>query len=182
VLWIDASSANTTGAVYGTYEVGVTILSNKTNVLNYTIWMARLDTAHAVEISSSSSAEMVITNPLLPGLELHLPPHTVITDRHGKSVHQVSITPIPLNKPPFPLPAGVDVPIYFTIQPGGAYIKVLGSGSGPKGATLTYPNAFKFTPNTAFELWNYDDRTRERGQRPIFLSRAVLLAAARAVC
>jgi RHS repeat-associated protein len=156
VLWIDASSANTTGAVYGTYEVGVTILPNKTNVLNYTIWMARLDTAHAVEISSSSSAETVITNPLLPGLELHLPPHTVITDRHGKPVHQVSITPIPLNKPPFPLPAGVDVPIYFTIQPGGAYIKVLGSGAGPKGATLTYPNAFKFTPNTVFELWNYD--------------------------
>jgi RHS repeat-associated protein len=156
VLWIDGSSATTGGAVYGTYEVGVTILPNKTNVLNYTIWMTKLDVAHAVEIPSPTSAETIITNPSLPGLELHLPRHTVITDRQGKIVRAVSITPIPLNKPPFPLPAGVDVPIYFTIQPGGAYIKVLGSGVGAKGATLVYPNAFSFKPDTPFEFWNYD--------------------------
>ena len=157
VLWIDGTTANHDNATYGLYEVGATVLPNKTNVLNYTIWMTRLDTAHAVKIPSPTHAEMVITNPLLPGLELHLPPNTVITDRNGKAVHQISITPIPIDKPPFPLPAGVQVPIYFTVQPGGAYIRVANSAEG---ARLVYPNGFKFSAGTRFEFWNYDADAR----------------------
>jgi YD repeat-containing protein len=157
VLWIDGTTANHDNATYGLYEVGATVLPNKTNVLNYTIWMTRLDTAHAVKIPSPTHAEVVITNPLLPGLELHLPPNTVITDRNGKAVRQISITPIPIDKPPFPLPAGVQVPIYFTVQPGGAYIRVANSAAG---ARLIYPNGFNFSAGTRFEFWNYDADAR----------------------
>ncbi|HEY6254148.1 MAG TPA: RHS repeat-associated core domain-containing protein, partial [Candidatus Angelobacter sp.] len=149
VLWIDGATANHERVQYGVYEVGVTILAGKTNVLNYTIWMTRLDTDHTVTIPSPTTREMVITNPGLPGLELHLPAGTVITDRYGKVVHQVGITAIPVDKPPFPLPGGVQVPIYFTIQPGGAYL------SGP-GARLIYPNASNLKPGTPFDFWNYD--------------------------
>jgi RHS repeat-associated protein len=156
VLVIDAQTATGSNAAYGRYEVGITVLPNKTNVLNYTIWMTQLDMAHAVTIPSPTSKETVITNPALPGLELHLPPNTVITDAAGKTVRQISITPIPLNQPPFPLPAGVRVPIYFTVQPGGAYIKVLNAGTGPAGARLIYPNTFNFKPGTPFNFWNYD--------------------------
>jgi RHS repeat-associated protein len=160
VLWIDATTANHAGATYGTYEVGVTVLANKTNVLNYTIWMTRLDMAHAMNIPSPTTQETILTNPSLPGLELHLPPNTTITDRKGKVVRQISITPVPLDKPPFPLPAGVEVPIYFTVQPGGAYIKVASSSNGPKGARLIYPNGFNFRPGTPFDFWNYDADAR----------------------
>jgi len=52
-----------------------------------------------------------------PGDELHLPPGTVIRDRAGKVVTRVSLTPVPLDRPPFAL-AQVPVPIYFTAQPG----------------------------------------------------------------
>jgi RHS repeat-associated protein len=156
VLVIDAQTASHSNAFYGRYEVGVTVLPGKTNALNYTIWMTPLDMAHAANIQSPTSTETVITNPALPGLELHLPPNTVITDAAGKTIRQISITPIPLAQPPFPLPAGVKVPIYFTIQPGGAYINVLNAGSGPKGARLIYPNTFNFAPGTAFNFWNYD--------------------------
>lgn len=156
VLWIDGATASAAEASYGVYEVGVTISPDKTNVLNYTIWMTRLDKAHAVTIPSPTTTETVITNPNLPGLEFHLPANTVITDWYGRVVHEVGITAIPLNKPPFPLPAGVQVPIYFTIQPGGAYIKVLGSGKGPKGGRLIYPNTFHQSPGTPFDFWNYD--------------------------
>jgi RHS repeat-associated protein len=156
VLVIDAQTANRSNAAYGRYEVGVTVLPKKTNALNYTIWMTQLDMAHAVNIPSPTRTETVITNPELPGLELHLPPNTVITDAQGKTVRQISITPIPLNQPPFPLPAGVRVPIYFTIQPGGAYIKVLNAGNGSAGARLIYPNTFNFKPGTSFNFWNYD--------------------------
>ncbi|MBZ5520893.1 MAG: Ig-like domain-containing protein [Acidobacteriia bacterium] len=156
VLIIDGQTASRSNAVYGRYEVGATVLPKQTNVLNYTIWMTELDMAHAVTIPSPTNTETIITNPNLRGLELRLPPNTVITDAAGKTVHQISITPIPLNQPPFPLPAGVRVPIYFTVQPGGAYIKVLNSGNGPRGARLIYPNTFNFRPGTPFNFWNYD--------------------------
>lgn len=63
---------------------------------------------------------------------------------------------MPLDKPPFPLPAGVNVPLYFTVQPGGAYIKVGYSKGGPAGARLIYPNGFNLKPGTPFDFWNYD--------------------------
>lgn len=156
VLWIDATSANSSHAAYGTYEVGVTVLPNKTNVLSYTIWMTRLDMAHAIRVQSPTKAETILTNPSLPGLELHLPAGTTITDRNGKVVREVSITPVPLDKPPFPLPAGVQVPIYFTVQPGGAYLTVADYKNGQKGARLIYPNGFNLKPGTLFDFWNYD--------------------------
>jgi RHS repeat-associated protein len=155
VMWINGHSANTSHVSYGSYEDGVDIKAGQTNVLNYTIWMTALDTAHAVTITSPTVGETVITNPFLPGLELHLPPRTVIYDWYGKPVTQVSITPIPIAQPPFPLPAGVQVPIYFTIQPGGAYLQGYGK-TGFQGASLFYPNPQHLHPGTVFNFWNYD--------------------------
>jgi len=160
VLWIDATTANQSSATYGVYEVGVTVLPKKTNVLNYTIWMTQLDLSHAIRIPSPTTVETVLTNPALSGLELHLPAGTTITDRQGRIVREVSITPIPLDKPPFPLPAGVKVPIYFTVQPGGAYLHVAPNKNGIKGARLFYPNSSQSRPGTSFEFWNYDADAR----------------------
>jgi len=154
VIWIDASTANTGNATYGTYELGEDIVAGKTTVLNYTIWMTQLDTAHAVNIPSPTTQETVITNPAMPGFELRLPVNSVIVDRYGKTVHQITITPVPLNKPPFPLPPRVDVEIYFTIQPGGAYIRV--GKDWTKGGRLIYPNSDHLKPGTMVTFFNYD--------------------------
>ena len=103
VLFIDGTTASKQGRVYGTYEVGVDISAGKTNVLPYTIWMTELDVAHAVRIPSPTTGVLVIGNPSLPGLQLHIPSGTAIIDHDGKVVTEVSITPIPLNQPPFPV-------------------------------------------------------------------------------
>src|SRR5208337_585515 len=122
VLLIDGTSANHYGRTYGIFQTGVNLAASRTTVLSFTIWMPLLDTLHAVTIPSPTTSAMVITNPLMPGLELHIPAGTTITDINGKVVRTISITPIPLDRTPFPLPAGVQVPIYFTIQPGGAQL------------------------------------------------------------
>ena len=155
-LVIDGQSANTAGATYGRFEVGVEAHAGRTSALGYTVWMPKLDTAHAVHVASPTTAETVITTPKLPGLELRLPAGTVITDEDGNTVTQVSITPIPIDRPPFPLPH-VIVPIYFTVQPGGAYLNT------PAGtiARLVYPNRFRQPVGSTFEFWNYD--AEERG-------------------
>jgi YD repeat-containing protein len=153
---IDGTTANQPGRTYGIFEVAVQIVGKETAPLPYTIWMPTIDTAYAVRIASATASETVITTPRIPGLELHLPPNTVVTDHDGKVVREISITPIPVAQPPFPLPAGVEVPVYFTIQPGGAYVATQALGYGRKGAWLVYPNYRNQPVGTEHNFWHYD--------------------------
>ena len=149
VMVIDGRSANRPRTTYGMFRAGVEITSAKTNVLPFTIWMPKLDMAHAVEIPSPNQEEIVITNPLIPGLELHLPAGTVIRDLDGQAVTQISITPVPTDRPPFPLPQGINVPVFASIQPGGARVI-------PPRARLIYPNYTGERPGARIDFWNYD--------------------------
>jgi hypothetical protein len=58
-----------------------------------------------------------------------------------------------VDRPPFPLPAGLRVPIYFTVQPGGAYIF-------PEGARIIYPNYTDEEPGTRVNFWHYDPKAK----------------------
>lgn len=149
VVLIDGRTASKPGRIYGLFRVGVDVTASQTNVLPYTIWMPKLDMAHAVTIPSPNKQEIVITNPLIPGLELHLPAGTVIRDLDGQAVTQISITPVPTDRPPFPLPPGLNVPVFASIQPGGARII-------PPRARLIYPNYTNERPGARINFWNYD--------------------------
>lgn len=149
VMVIDGRSASRNKKVYGTFKYGVELTAGKTNPLGFTIWMPRLDTNNVVTLLSPTKDAVKVTNPAIPGLELRLPQGTVIRDLEGKTVTEVSITPIPTNQPPFPLPPNVDVPVYFTIQPGGSQII-------PPRAQLIYPNFINSPANTRIDFYNYD--------------------------
>jgi RHS repeat-associated protein len=148
VLIVDGTTAGSTGRPYGTYEIGVDLADGRTTAIADTIWMTRVDKSHEVTIASPTSNEVVVTTPHIPGLELHLQPGTTIKDHNGQAVTTVSITPVPVDRPPFPLPLGVTVPLYFTIQPGGAYLS--------KPAELIYPNYTHLPPGQRVPFWNYD--------------------------
>ncbi|HEU4835219.1 MAG TPA: kelch repeat-containing protein, partial [Pyrinomonadaceae bacterium] len=149
VMLIDGRTASKAGRAYGIFRVGVDIRSGKTNVLPYLIWMPRLDTGHAARLTAPTTAETSLSTPLIPGLELRLPTGTVIRDLDGQTVSEITITPIPTDRPPFPLPRGVNVPVFFTIQPGGAQVI-------PPRARLIYPNFTNSRPGTRIDFWNYD--------------------------
>jgi RHS repeat-associated protein len=153
VLIIEGSSANTPAKKYGRFEFGAEIKAGAQNKLDFKIWMTLLDMAHEVTIPSPTTKETILTTPTMPGLELRLPAGTVITDSNGKVITKITITPIPLDRPPFPLPF-VQVPTYFTIQPGGAYISV--HSPGPRGARLFYPNTEHRAPGVPYAFWNYN--------------------------
>jgi hypothetical protein len=52
-------------------------------------------------------------DPARTGLEVRIPAHAALRDENGRPVTEVSIAPIPLDRPPFPLPANVEVPPVF---------------------------------------------------------------------
>ncbi len=159
-LEIDGRSANRPQRTYGTFEYGLAVKGGQTTVLPFIIWMPLLDTAHQVTIASPTTGENVITTPYIPGLELHLPAGTVIKDDDGQIVRTVSITPIPVDRTPFPLATNVDVPIYFTIQPGGAYVSTPPAGPGQyaSGAWLVYPNYRHEYVGKRIQFFHYDPR------------------------
>ena len=147
-LLIDGRMASRPGQIYGVFEFGVDVRPHRTNALPFVVWMPEIDMDHAVTIPSPTNSEVVVTSPSVPGLELHLPPGTTIRDREHRIVTQVSITPVPVERPPFPLPFGAEFPMYFTIQPGEAYIE-------PDGARLIYPNVTREPPGTRINYWHY---------------------------
>jgi len=83
-LLIDGRTANRPGRVYGVFEVRVELADGLTTALPYTIWMPRIDTAHAMTFDSPTTREVVATTPHIPGLEVHIPAGTVITDHAGR--------------------------------------------------------------------------------------------------
>ncbi|MBR8091543.1 Ig-like domain-containing protein [Burkholderia cenocepacia] len=153
-LVIDGRSANRPGKTFGYFEALVSVDAGKTTVLPYTSWMPMIDTAHSVKFDSPTASEVVITTPYIPGLEVHIPKGTVLRDRTGHIINELSITPVPVDRPPFPLPTRY-VPVYFTLQPGGAHVEGVDAASA-LGARVIYPNYHHGAPGSTLDFWNYD--------------------------
>lgn len=153
-LIIDGRSINRPGKTYGYFEAKVSLEAGKTNALPYTSWMPRIDTAHIIKFASPTTSEVVITTPYIPQLEVHIPKGTVLRDRSGHVINELSITPIPIDRPPFPLPTRY-VPVYFTLQPGGAHLEGVDAASA-QGARVIYPNYHHDSPGSELDFWNYD--------------------------
>ncbi|HSU11450.1 MAG TPA: RHS repeat-associated core domain-containing protein [Pseudonocardia sp.] len=153
VLLIDGGSASTPSRRFGIFQVSVHTVAGRTVPLGYTIWLTKLDMAHASAIPSPTTRQTVLTTPEIPGFEVILPAGTVVRDLKGQVVRQLSITPVPTDRPPFPLPPGVVTPAYFTVQPGGSYIF-------PQGAQIIYPNSLHGNPGSRVQFYNYDPSGR----------------------
>lgn len=153
VLRLDGRSASTPGKIYGFFKIGVDVTDGRTNPLSFTIWMPRIDTRNAVNISVPTAGDVAITTPYIPGLEVHLPAGAIVRDVDGQTANQISITPIPVDRPPFPLPPNVNVPVFFTVQPGAAQVI-------PPRARVVYPNYTGAASGTRIDFWNYDPESK----------------------
>ncbi|SHG80911.1 RHS repeat-associated core domain-containing protein [Streptoalloteichus hindustanus] len=147
-LRVDGRTATTQGRTFGAFDIGVDIKGGQVLVLPHTVFLPEIDTSSAVSIPSPTTQETVLTTKAIPGLEVRLPAGTVVRDTNGNVATELSLTPIPIDRPPFPLPP-TKVPVYFTVQPGGGYLF-------PEGATIIYPNYTKEAPGTRTQFWNYD--------------------------
>ena len=149
VLKVDGRSASKPGKTYGVFKIGIDIVAGRTNPLSFTIWMPKLDTRNTVTVQWPTSQEVAITSPHIPGLKVNLPAGAIVRDTDGQIANRISITPIPVDRPPFPLPPNSSVPVFFTVQPGGAQVI-------PPRARVIYPNYTHLRPATRVDFWNYD--------------------------
>ncbi|RJS15361.1 type IV secretion protein Rhs [Corallococcus sp. H22C18031201] len=152
-LEVNGQTANHGNVRYGLFFMHVDVEEGHTNPLGHTVWMPRLDPQGTVSMPSPTTEEVALTTPAIPGLELRLPPGTVVRDRAGNILTEINITPIPINQAPFPLP-NLEMPLYFTLQPGDARFE--GLTPGFSGARLYYANYRGELPGAKANFWNYD--------------------------
>ncbi|MBS1891499.1 MAG: carboxypeptidase regulatory-like domain-containing protein, partial [Actinobacteria bacterium] len=146
ILIVDGGESE--GRRYGSYEMGVALEAHKTTELEYTVWLTPLDPNGTRSVATSAKHGITLRNPRIPGLEVKLPAGTVIRTAGGRRVKSLNITAIPVDRTPSPLPAFQTIPLYYTIQPGRAYLS--------KGARIIYPNWTHLPPGERVSFWNYD--------------------------
>ncbi len=151
VLTVDGRLVSKRGQRFGAHQVGVDLRKGTTTAMDSTIWMSVLDRAGDVRLPKRLRRPLKLTNPAMPGFEVRLPAGSVVRDKRGRQVRTLNLTPVPLDRPPFPLPH-FQVPVYFTLQPGGVYLS--------KGAQVVYPNYMQLAPGQRVDFWNYDPKRR----------------------
>ncbi len=154
VLRIDGRHAGVKrDADHGVYEVRVEAKAGQTTVLQYKSWLPLVDHANEVAIPSPTTSEVVVRNPNIPDLELHIAAGVVIRDIDGRVVRRVGLTAMPFDKLPFPVPKNFHMPFFFTMQPGAACLYTPSGGIGQ--AQLWYPNFNHELPRARATLWAY---------------------------
>ncbi|MCX5294159.1 polymorphic toxin-type HINT domain-containing protein [Streptomyces sp. NBC_00183] len=148
-LTVDGASANTAQRTYGRYDIRIHPVAGHSPDLGFPVWMSPLDTKHTVTFDAPAKSDVTLTTPDIPGLEVRLPKGSVVRDEHGKTVTELGITAIPVDRSPFPLPKNSVVPIFFTVQPGGSYVF-------PDGAQIIYPNYTDEAPGARVDFLAYD--------------------------
>ncbi|NJP49210.1 hypothetical protein HCJ93_03745 [Streptomyces sp. SBST2-5] len=148
-LVVDGASASTRTRTYGRYDIRIHPVAGRSTDLGFPVWMSPLDTRHTVTLDAPTKADVTLTTPKIPGLEVRLPKGSVVRDEHGRTVTELGITAIPVDRSPFPLPENSAVPVFFTVQPGGTYIF-------PEGAQIIYPNYTHEAPGSRVDFLAYD--------------------------
>jgi RHS repeat-associated protein len=154
LMFIDGSTANRPGRTYARFIQHVDITAGATNVLPYTIWLALIDTQHTVSIPVPTPSEMVVTTPRAPGLEMRIPAGVILRHSNGEPVTEVSLTRIPTDRPPFPLPEGTD--FFFTPELLGAHVELPDGTESPNGVRFILLNYRRLAPGVRLNLWDYD--------------------------
>jgi RHS repeat-associated protein len=152
-LIMDGSTANQPGRTYGTFDYGVVLEDKTTTVLPFTIWMPLLDMQHATPLPAPTPHEIVATSPRIPGLEVHIPAGVILQTDHGP-LPSISLTQIPVDRPPYPLPPGTT--FFFTPQGHGAQVLKADGTPSPAGVRVILPNADQLPPGTRLDLTHYN--------------------------
>ena len=137
VIFVDGTTADTPGHSYGQFLEGVDLKAGLVLPLPYRMYMPRILPRDEIELPSPTTRDMIVMQPDMPGLEIHIPAGTVIHDHSGKVVTKLAIVPMPTDRSPVPTP--LNFPVYFSMQPGGATVQNINPHK-TQGITLVYPN------------------------------------------
>jgi RHS repeat-associated protein len=145
-VMIDGSTASAPNKHYPVIVEPANILANQVNTVPFTFYLPSIDTQFEKDVIPNQNT--VIDNPRVPDLAMTIPANANLKNRDGTPVTRASITPVPIDRTPAPLPANLATSMVYTSQPGGA------TSSVP--IPVVYPNLAGNAPNTRVELYYFN--------------------------
>ena len=145
-LMVDGRTASAPNRTYPVILEPADVVAGRANVIPYNFYLPPIDTQYEVEVVPGR--QTIATNPRVPDLQMIIPADAVLKNRDQTPVTRVSITPLPIDRTPTPLPPDVTTAVVYTSQPGGALTNVA--------IPVIYPNLLGADPGTSVELWAFD--------------------------
>jgi RHS repeat-associated protein len=159
--------------IYPIIKEPADVAANQSNTVPYTFYLPAIDHADEQPITPNSQgvvqSAVTVINQRVKGLAMTIPQGIRLIGLNGQPLATgtlVSITPVPIDRTPAPLPAGVFTPLVFTSQPGSlCSAKLVGIvySCDPSGMKIpvTYPNLSGAKPGLSIQLWAFDHDTVE---------------------
>lgn len=149
--------------VYPAIKEPADVTANQSNVVPYTFYLPAIDPLNT-PINSTGATD--VTSARVPGLKMTIPQGVRLRVLGSSAdVTHVSITPVPPDRTPAPLPDSVATSLVYTSQPGNSCIVDANNqcfptnvNNGPQ-LPVTYPNLAGADPGTQVPLWAFDHGT-----------------------
>ncbi|MGE0133429.1 MAG: RHS repeat-associated core domain-containing protein [Blastocatellales bacterium] len=159
------------------------IVAGQANVVPYIFYLPKIDWADSgvvngiqVDVNGNVASTVTVTNTKIPNLEMTILAGTKIVGRNGSAITRASLTPVPIDRVPAPLPAtfqlspgntiNIATQLVYTSQPGSACVGTLDPQTGQcvnngQVIPVTYPNLGGAAPGTTVPLFKYDHEDLE---------------------
>ncbi len=136
------------GAFYPTVSKLFEAIPGVSTIIDAPIYLPLVRDSAFVQLSTNAPT-MVANSAQLPGWTLEVPPQA-IQRRDGTMATRISISPVPPDRLPAPLPSGINPAAVITIQTEG------GADVFSEPVPLTAPNLENLPPGAKTVLWDFD--------------------------
>lgn len=148
-VMIDGRTASAPNRTYPVLAEPANIVAGQANAVPYVFYLPPIDVEHEKIIVPGQVN--VVTTPRVPGLQLTVPANANLRNRDNTPVTRVSITPVPIDRTPTPLPPNVTTAMVYTNQPGGAISDIP--------MPMVFPNLQGANPGTRADLYAFNHDT-----------------------
>lgn len=124
------------------------VVAGQVNRVPYIFYLPAIDTKN--EVMVVPNANTTVTTPMVRDISVMIPAGANLRNLDGSPVTRVSITGVEIDRTPAPLPKGLNIPLAFTNQPGGA--------TSNMAMPVVYPNSTGANPGTRIELYNFNHK------------------------
>ena len=156
------------GSVYPAIKEPADVSASQSNVVPYTFYLPAIDPLNTA-INPNAPTDVFSTRPGLGELKMTIPQGISLRQVDANNnpigtVTHVSITPVPIDRTPAPLPSGVRASLVYTSQPGNSCVwntatnQCFTDDSGPK-IPVVYPNLSGGNPGEQVPLWGFNHNT-----------------------
>ena len=146
---VDGRTASAPNRTYPVIAEPADVVAGQPNVIPYNFYLPAIDVHTETEVVPGQMTMAV--NPDVPNLEMMIPSGANLRNRDNTPVTRVSITPLPIDRTPTPLPTDVGTSMVYTSQPGGAVADMA--------MPVIYPNLAGANPGTQVELYAFNHDT-----------------------